>query len=106
MSNRYIALGMFMLIALAGCFSAQLKEGAGVDYVTKKEAPAKCKKIGEVELSASNFEVAISASDVIVKLRNKTAIMGGDFLVVDIIEAESNNAGKYYTGFGRAYKCK
>ncbi|MDA3900308.1 MAG: hypothetical protein PF637_07290 [Spirochaetes bacterium] len=106
MKKQYTIIIFLMLLTFAGCFSAQLREGTNVDYVTKQEAPSDCKKIGEVELDLSKLEGAVSASDVIVKLRNKTGQIGGDFLVVDAIEAHRDNSGRYYSGFGRAYKCK
>ena len=104
--KRISALIFMILLAVftSSCMATLTKGGKSVKYVTKAEAPSDCKEIGEVELG---FPKGGSVSDVKIKLRNKTAEMGGNFLVIDTIEvAYDQNGGKYYDGSGRAYKCE
>jgi hypothetical protein len=100
-------LSLILIILLLGmfssCSSSLTAKGKSVKYATKSEAPSNCKEIGEVEIG---FPKAISASDAKVKLRNETAEKGGNFLVIDTIEVNYNNSGKYYEGSGRAYICE
>ena len=93
-----LLLGMF-----SSCASTLTVKGKEVKYFTKAEAPSNCKEIGEVELG---FPKPISVSEAKIKLRNKTAEMGGDFLVIDTIEVNGEGASKYYDATGRAYKCE
>jgi hypothetical protein len=77
-----------------------------VKYVTKTEAPQFCKKIGEV--SVGSIIPLLDMESVKNSMRNKTADMGGNYLVIDEIKtipAPTPGASTGYAGSGRAYKC-
>jgi len=76
--------------------------GQNVTYVTKQEAPTGYTFLGEVSLGM--LEYGQSYKDTLIRLRNKTAEMGGDFLVVDSIESVQSGNSSYFEGSGRAYK--
>jgi hypothetical protein len=100
----FVVIGCILL----SCASATLTEkGMAVKYVTKEEAPKSCKKINEVYLDETKFEIANSVNEVQILLRNKTAEMGGNYLVIDVIEKHTPGDGRvWYTGNGRVYKCE
>lgn len=93
-------------ISLLSCGSAQLTEGGkNVQYVTKQEAPKNYTKLGEVSVGETSF--ASSVAGAITMLRNETAKMGGDFLVIDVLEKFYGDNGTFWYGAnGRAYKSK
>ncbi len=106
MRNRYLSVAAL----IAGCvFFAScsgLSESAqNVKYATKSEAPAACKEIGEV--STGSLIPMFDMTSVKNSLRNKTAEMGGNYLVVDEIKNVSgvNGSSNGYAGSGRAYRC-
>ena len=94
-----------------------------VQYSTKSEAPKDCKQIGEV--AVGSIIPLFDMTSVKNAMRNKTAQMGGNFLVIDDIKTVSSPAvspggyngfgssGGYtssgstsgYAGSGRAYQC-
>jgi len=95
---------------IAGCAlfasCAGLSESAqNVKYATKSEAPAECKEIGEV--STGSLVPMFDMTSVKNSLRNKTAEMGGNYLVVDEIKSVrgTNGSSTGYAGSGRAYQC-
>ncbi len=92
------------IILFSGCVSASLGIGGTVEYVEKQEAPKNYTLIGPVEITG--FDSGKTYDDAIVRLRNKAASMGGDFLVIDKIQWESIEISLYYTGYGRVYKKK
>ncbi len=97
---------LFVVAAMfVSCASATLtKKGMEVKYVTKEEAPANCKKVNEVFMIGNEFGADVNEIQII--LRNKVAEMGGNFLVIDVIEKHQPGDGRlWYTGNGRAYKC-
>jgi Domain of unknown function (DUF4156) len=106
------------LLLLASC--SGLNESAqNVKYSTKSEAPKDCKEIGEV--SVGSFLPHMTMESVKNEMRNKTAAMGGNFLVIDEIKSVSSSTpptvganglmtvggstSSGYAGSGRAYKC-
>jgi Domain of unknown function (DUF4156) len=96
------------LIAACVCIGAcaSLNEsGQNVKYATKSEAPAGCKEIGEVSVG-SLFQM-YDMTSVKNAMRNKTAEMGGNFLVIDDIKnvRGANGSSSGYAGSGRAYQC-
>ena len=90
------------------CLEKLTKEGANVNYVIQEKAPKDCKMI-----SALSDTKGSSSSDLIVRMRNKTATLGGNFLVIDVMDSATRIVGTgksvtssvYYSGAGRAYKC-
>lgn len=102
--KKTFVLAFSALLLCVGCLTAQLTPGGtNVEYVTKQEAPKAYKLLGDV--SFGGLEGGSSVQDTIVRMRNKTAEMGGDFLVIDVIEKHYNDqGGQWYTGNGRAYK--
>jgi uncharacterized protein DUF4156 len=102
--NKLFFLLLSIIIARTTFSCASLSEaGKGVKYATKAEAPSNCTELGEV---TDGFMGSGSIGDVKISMRNNTAEMGGNFLVIDTIEKGYNNNGStYYKGSGRAYKC-
>jgi Domain of unknown function (DUF4156) len=85
---------------------ASLNEsGQSVKYATKSEAPAGCKEIGEV--SVGSLMPMFDMTSVKNSMRNKTAEMGGNYLVIDDIKdvRGTNGSANGYAGSGRAYQC-
>jgi Domain of unknown function (DUF4156) len=106
------------VLLLASCSS--LNESAqNVKYSTKSEAPKECKELGEV--SVGSFLPHVTMESVKNEMRNKTAAMGGNFLVIDEIKSVSSStppmvgsnglmtgggtSSSGYAGSGRAYQC-
>src|ERR1700733_1719228 len=106
------------VLLLASC--SGLNESAqNVKYSTKSEAPKECKELGEV--SVGSFLPHVTMESVKNEMRNKTAAMGGNFLVIDEIKSVSNStppmvgsnglmmsggsSSSGYAGSGRAYQC-
>ncbi len=81
------------------------ESGQNVKYATKTEAPAECKEIGEV--SVGSLVSMYDMTSVKNSMRNKTAEMGGNYLVIDGIKsiASTNGSSNGYVGTGRAYQC-
>jgi hypothetical protein len=85
---------------------AGLKESAqNVKYSTKSEAPKDCSEIGEV--SVGSILSLFDMTSVKNAMRNKTAEMGGNYLVIDDIKSvrDANGGPGGYAGSGRAYRC-
>jgi hypothetical protein len=104
---RERSISVVALIAGCALFAscAGLSESAqNVKYVTKSEAPTGCKEIGEV--STGSLMPMFDMTSVKNSLRNKTAEMGGNYLVVDEIKnvSGSNGSSNGYAGSGRAYQ--
>jgi hypothetical protein len=106
------------VLLLASCSS--LNESAqNVTYSTKSEAPKDCREIGEV--SVGSIIAHLTMESVKNEMRNKTAAMGGNFLVIDEIKSVSSSTpptigsnglligggstSSGYAGSGRAYQC-
>jgi hypothetical protein len=113
----YVLMATCVLL-LASC--SGLNESAqNVKYSTKSEAPKDCKEIGEV--SVGSFLPHMTMESVKNEMRNKTAAMGGNFLVIDEIKSVSSStppmvganglmttggsSSSGYAGSGRAYQC-
>ena len=113
----YVLMAICVLL-LASC--SGLNESAqNVKYSTKSEAPKDCKEIGEV--SVGSFLAHVTMESVKNEMRNKTAAMGGNFLVIDEIKSVSSStpptvgsnglmmgggfSSSGYAGSGRAYQC-
>src|SRR5580698_4751674 len=116
--NRILCVMAACVLLLASCSS--LNESAqNVQYSTKSEAPKDCKEIGEV--SVGSFLPHVTMESVKNEMRNKTAAMGGNFLVIDEIKSVSSStppmvgsnglmtgggsSSSGYAGSGRAYQC-
>ena len=110
-----MATGVLLLASCSG-----LNESAqNVKYSTKSEASKDCKELGEV--SVGSFLPHITMESVKNEMRNKTAAMGGNFLVIDEIKSVSSStppmvgsnglmtgggsSSSGYAGSGRAYQC-
>ncbi len=99
-----VALPIAACVFFGSC--AGLNESAQtVKYSTKSEAPAGCKEIGEV--SSGSLVPLFDMTSVKNSLRNKTAEMGGNYLVIDAITnvSDTNGRSSGYAGSGRAYQC-
>ncbi len=97
---------IFMVLIFLGISCASLTErGKKVKYVTKQEADSGCEELGEVVVGEGLSMGEINISQLKIQMRNKTAEMGGNFLVIDTIDKNSNGKSYYYSGTGRAYKC-
>jgi len=96
-------LNLSFLILLLGSLSSCIgtaklsTQGAEVRYVTKAEAPKACKELGEVGFES--FESSSSFPETKIMFKNKTAKMGGNFLVFDILKSPN-------VASGRAYHCE
>ena len=91
-------------VLLSSC--AGLNEsGQNVKYATKTEAAKDCKEVGEV--SVGSLFPLFDMTSVKNAMRNKTAEMGGNYLVIDDIKnvAGTNGGSNGYAGAGRAYQC-
>ena len=69
----------------------------------KEEAPKEYQLIDDITTTGIGESDIISVKN---NLRNKTAELGGDLVVVDTIEMNNREDGTFYTGKGRAYKLK
>jgi hypothetical protein len=115
--------GFYVLMAtgvllLASC-SGLNESTQNVKYSTKSEASKDCKELGEV--SVGSFLPHVTMESVKNEMRNKTAAMGGNFLVIDEIKSVSSStppmvgsnglmmsggsSSSGYAGSGRAYQC-
>jgi len=94
-----LVLIVLLMSSLSACVSpAKLIVAAeDVKYVTKSEAPENCTLLGEVAFES--FESSGSIKETKIMFRNKTARMGGNFLVFDYLNGP-NDAN------GRAYNCR
>ncbi len=102
--KKTVLICLLPIILFSGCMSAQLGVGGTVEYVEKQEAPKNYTLIGAVDITG--FDSGSTYPDAIVRLRNKAAGMGGDFLVIDEIQYQDIDFHIYYTGYGRVYKKK
>jgi len=92
------------LFTISSCATSLTPGGNNVRLVMKEEAPRECTLINDISTGMLGEPDVIGVKNF---LRNKTAEMGGNLVVVDTIEVSYNqHGGKYYTGTGRAYKCR
>ncbi|GEM_PF-802562 len=99
-----ILLPFLILLSVTGCLSTTLTEqGKKVQLLMKEEAPKEYQLIDDIATTGLGESDIIGVKN---NLRNKTAALGGDLVVIDTIEMHSGDAGTYYTGNGRAYKLK
>lgn len=79
--------------------------GNDVEYAMKQEAPDEYIFIADISIGEGLEFGAKSISDLKVKMKNMTAELGGDFLVIDTIEKKDVGImfGPY-AGTGRVYK--
>jgi hypothetical protein len=105
--KRFFLAFMVCSVALIFCCTTPqtlTEAGKTVKYVTKQEATSGCKELGEVTVGKESFGMPpTSIEEVKVRMQNKTAEMGGNFLVIDAITSFGNVE---FSGSGRAYKCK
>ncbi len=103
MKNVPFFLILFMLlftVASFGLLTQLTEEGEKVKYVKNQEAPANCVEVGIV--SSGFIQLNMSENELMKQLRNKTANLGGNFLVVESVEASDAT----FKGKGIAYKCQ
>ena len=94
---------LLAVIGLSSCAGLST-QGEKIRYVTKEEAPKDCKEIGDV--TVGRIINLYSMKDVKNAMRNETAKMGGNFLVIDQTNYIPNPNGLGgYEGTGRAYQC-
>jgi hypothetical protein len=106
MRNRLLSVITLIPICLFPASCAGLKESAqNVRYSTKSEAPKECREIGEV--SVGSIFPLFDMTSVKNAMRNKTAEMGGNYLVIDDLKSvqSTNGSSGGYAGSGRAYQC-
>jgi hypothetical protein len=106
MRKRSVSVIAIMAACVFVGSCASLNEsGQNVKYATKTEAPAGCKEIGEV--SSGTLMAMYDMTSVKNSMRNKTAEMGGNYLVIDGIKnvPGANGSSSGYAGSGRAYQC-
>jgi Domain of unknown function (DUF4156) len=105
--------------ALAASCSSLNESAQNVKYSTKSEAPKDCREIGEV--SVGSILAHFTMESVKNEMRNRTAEMGGNFLVIDEIKSVTSStppmigsnglligggsSSDGYAGSGRAYHC-
>jgi len=94
-----------IFISIIGCATILTKEGKFVKLFVKQEAPSNAEFLGDIETS---FLGEPSVKGVKNYLRNKTAKMGGNLVVIDFIDVtyNRNDGTKMYSGDGRAYRVK
>lgn len=103
MKNVPFLVALFVLlfsIASFGLLTQLTEDGEKVKYVKNKKAPANCEEVGTV--SSGFIQLNMSENELIKQLRNKTANLGGNFLVVESVEASDAT----FKGKGTAYKCQ
>ena len=97
-------LPVLLLLCATACLSTKLTEkGKTVQLLMKEEAPKEYQLINDIATTGLGESDIIGVKN---NLRNKTAELGGDLVVVDTIEMHNGEGGTYYTGNGRAYKLK
>ena len=102
------SFSLIALLALCTLLSscAGLKESAAnVKYSTTTLAPSDCNALGAVSAgSIISYWTMTSARNA---LRNQTATMGGNFLIIDDLYRVSGLNGTFagFAGHGRAYRC-
>ena len=79
--------------ALAASCSSLNESAQNVKYSTKSEAPKDCREIGEV--SVGSILAHFTMESVKNEMRNKTAEMGGNFLVIDEIKSVTSSTPPY-----------
>jgi hypothetical protein len=106
LKNRSFSVAALIAACVFVGSCASLNEsGQNVKYSTKTEAPAGCNEIGEV--SVGSLVAMYDMTSVKNSMRNKTAEMGGNYLVIDDIKnvRGANGSSSGYAGTGRAYQC-
>jgi O6-methylguanine-DNA--protein-cysteine methyltransferase len=102
-SSSLIAL-LTLCTLVSSC--AGLKESAAsVKYTTTTLAPSDCNALGEVSAgSIISYWTMTSARNA---LLNRTAAMGGNFLIIDDLYRVSGLNGTFagFAGHGRAFQC-
>ncbi len=107
MKKILLLLFIFPVIFNLNCISpTKLSPGGrGVKLIMKEEAPDSARLIDDIECDQE--ESVTSAKNC---MRNKTAELGGNLVVIDTVEVSypdpSNRYMKVYTANGRAYRNK
>jgi hypothetical protein len=101
---KYLAiLSVVALIFTFRCTTELTKGAEAVKLIMKQEAPAEYELIGDIATSGAGEPTIIGVKN---NLRNKTAELGGDLVVVDTIEMHGEGDREWYSGNARAYKLK
>ena len=119
MMKNIVFYVLLAVCALAASCSSLNESAQNVKYSTKSEAPKDCREIGEV--SVGSILAHFTMESVKNEMRNKTAEMGGNFLVIDEIKSVTSStpptigsnglligggsSSDGYAGSGRAYHC-
>jgi hypothetical protein len=117
--KNIVFYGLLATCVLPASCSSLNESAQNVTYSTKSEAPKDCREIGEV--SVGSIIAHLTMESVKNEMRNKTAAMGGNFLVIDEIKSVSSSTpptigsnglligggttSSGYAGSGRAYQC-
>lgn len=97
------------LLAAAGCSTAiQLTDrGRLVNHITRADMPSGCNLLGDVAIGIPpDAARPRTEADLVILMRNKSAEMGGNTLLVDDSEQREDSSGNpYFRGRGIAYAC-
>ena len=104
MSLRLTLLGIAASLSFSACGTSLSQGGQQVNYSTKQEPPSDCEMIDSV-YHEGTFECEATVSSLQNALRNKTADLGGNFLVIDTIVTINTKDGSCFKGAGRAFTC-
>jgi|SaaInlStandDraft_5_1057022.scaffolds.fasta_scaffold135386_2 hypothetical protein len=97
--KKIITLAFVVLIS--GCTTFELTSSGKKVKLTKRE-PKNCKYIDDIEAKACGWDGCQGALQVKKVLRNKTAELGGNVVVLDTIGKGNTN---HVSMTGRAFKC-
>ncbi len=97
------------MLAVVGCSTAiQLTDrGRLVNHITRADMPSGCNLLGDVAIGIPpDAARPRTEADLVILMRNKTAEVGGNTLLVDDSEQLEDSSGSpYFRGRGIAYAC-
>ena len=105
-SSRVLVL--FLALALGACSTAlQLTDrGTLVSAVESSSIPDGCSIVGDVGIGIPPDAGRPSTEEeLIILMRNKTGLMNGTHLVVEMRDRREDGGSVHYVGRGRAYRC-
>lgn len=104
--KKLVSLIILFLIFIVSCASITLTEGGqNVKYTLKKEPESGYQEIGKVTVGQHVWEGAPDEEQAVIMIRNKTAEMGGNLVIIDAIEQKNApEGGVYFSASGKAYK--
>ncbi len=116
MKRSVLAVALVSLVIVSGCAATQLRAGAANVIATRQPAPKECRYLGTViGQQGGSFGGGYTSNANLMQgsindLKNKTAELGGNYVVMEMSQAGntlSNGSGGQtdVTNLGNAYNC-